>query len=236
MPPKSTWTEQAKAVAFDPSGLIIVKGVNVQTALTELDEYLANLEITGGSSSSGPAGESAYQSWLDAGHVGTESDFVTWLIGPQGPPGPPGDPGPQGLPGVDGVGSGQELYHGEITTTETATGVGAAAAVAFATTDLTYTIPNQSRPVLVHAHALVANATAGSGAAIYINGPTTGTLYARDIYNSPAAGNIKALNAFKRFPANSGSITIRLFKGSIVGGTASFYGALAPIFLRVVTL
>lgn len=86
---KNTWTEQAKAISFDPSGLVIVKGINVQDALQELDGYVSQLELTGGSGTPGADGESAYQIWLDAGNVGTEEEFLASLVGPEGPEGPP---------------------------------------------------------------------------------------------------------------------------------------------------
>lgn len=102
MAPKTTWTEQARAVYVDPSGLAIVKGVNVQTALTEIDQYISNLELTGGSGVPGADGESAYQIWLDAGNTGTEEEFLTSLVGPQGDPGADGVDGIQGPPGPAG--------------------------------------------------------------------------------------------------------------------------------------
>ena len=45
----------------------------------------------------GPAGESAYQVWLDEGNVGTEQDFLDSLQGV------PGNQGPQGIQGNDGA-------------------------------------------------------------------------------------------------------------------------------------
>lgn len=38
----------------------------------------------------GPAGDSAYQIWLDEGHTGSEADFLASLVGADGDPGPPG--------------------------------------------------------------------------------------------------------------------------------------------------
>jgi hypothetical protein len=67
----------------------------------------------GGGGDTGPAGESAYQVWLDNGHSGTQAQFLTSLVGPkgntgptglQGPPGGQGPPGPQGPPGTGGAG------------------------------------------------------------------------------------------------------------------------------------
>jgi hypothetical protein len=50
----------------------------------------------GGSGSPGAAGESAYQEWLDAGHTGTQAQFLASLVGPQGNVGPTGSTGPAG--------------------------------------------------------------------------------------------------------------------------------------------
>jgi hypothetical protein len=51
----------------------------------------------------GDQGSSAYQVWLDDGNVGTETDFLNDLVGPQGPAGPAGSPGSGGVNGVNGV-------------------------------------------------------------------------------------------------------------------------------------
>lgn len=50
----------------------------------------------------GLAGKSAYQSALDSGFVGTEAEWVTSLIGPQGAQGPAGAQGPTGATGPAG--------------------------------------------------------------------------------------------------------------------------------------
>ena len=50
----------------------------------------------------GPAGESAYQVWLDQGNTGTEQDFLNSLIGPTGPQGVQGVQGQQGIQGEQG--------------------------------------------------------------------------------------------------------------------------------------
>lgn len=47
----------------------------------------------------GPAGKSAYQVAVDNGFVGTESQWLASLVGPQGPA---GDNGIDGAPGADG--------------------------------------------------------------------------------------------------------------------------------------
>ena len=51
----------------------------------------------------GDLGSSAYQVWLDNGNVGTETDFLNDLVGPQGPAGPAGFPGSAGVNGVNGI-------------------------------------------------------------------------------------------------------------------------------------
>lgn len=54
----------------------------------------------------GNTGLSAYQIWLAAGHTGTETDFLTSLVGATGATGPQGlvgPMGPQGIPGTTGA-------------------------------------------------------------------------------------------------------------------------------------
>ncbi|MBO5457753.1 MAG: leucine-rich repeat protein [Clostridia bacterium] len=48
----------------------------------------------------GADGKSAYQIWLDAGHEGTEDDFLAWLKGATGEKGDQGDKGDKGDQGV----------------------------------------------------------------------------------------------------------------------------------------
>ena len=48
----------------------------------------------------GPAGESAYQVWLDAGNTGTEADFLASLKGATGPAGKDGADGKDGKDGT----------------------------------------------------------------------------------------------------------------------------------------
>lgn len=56
----------------------------------------------------GDTGKSAYQIWLEAGHSGSENDFINFLkgakgdIGPQGPQGPKGETGATGSQGPAG--------------------------------------------------------------------------------------------------------------------------------------
>ena len=69
---------------------------------------------TGATGATGATGKSAYQSWLDQGHTGTEADFIaslkgetgakgdTGATGPQGPQGEKGDTGETGATGAQG--------------------------------------------------------------------------------------------------------------------------------------
>ena len=57
---------------------------------------------TGPAGQNGADGKSAYQSWLDSGHTGTEAEFVEWLKGAQGEQGDKGDQGEQGIQGEKG--------------------------------------------------------------------------------------------------------------------------------------
>ena len=49
-------------------------------------------------------GPSAYQVAVDGGFIGTESQWLTSLVGPQGPKGDKGDQGEQGIQGIPGIG------------------------------------------------------------------------------------------------------------------------------------
>ena len=51
----------------------------------------------GGGGGAGEDGLSAYEVWLNAGHEGTEAEFLEWLKGA------PGDPGGDGAPGATGA-------------------------------------------------------------------------------------------------------------------------------------
>ena len=60
----------------------------------------------GAAGAAGADGLSAYQIWLNAGHTGTEADFLASLQGAQGlqgEQGPQGDPGAAGAAGADGL-------------------------------------------------------------------------------------------------------------------------------------
>ncbi len=67
---------------------------------------------TDGSELQGPKGDdgrSAYQVWLDAGHTGTQADYLASLIGATGAPGAKGDTGDTGATGPAGP-AGKSAY------------------------------------------------------------------------------------------------------------------------------
>ena len=68
-----------------------------------------NNSWTDGGELQGPAGESAYQVWLDAGNKGTEADFLSSLVGATGAPGTKGDTGNTGATGPAGP-AGESAY------------------------------------------------------------------------------------------------------------------------------
>ena len=59
---------------------------------------------TGPAGIKGDNGSSAYQVAVDGGFVGTESQWLASLVGPQGPQGDVGPKGPQGIQGPPGIG------------------------------------------------------------------------------------------------------------------------------------
>lgn len=75
----------------------------------ENDIFVDVPALVGPAGAQGADGKSAYQSWLDAGNIGTEEDFLNSLKGaqgiqgPQGPTGPQGEIGPQGPQGEQGI-------------------------------------------------------------------------------------------------------------------------------------
>lgn len=87
-------------------------GIPSTTDYKVLQNLIMKVSEVGGEGGSGVDGKSAYQIWLDAGNVGTESDFLVSLKGPkgdtgiqgiQGLPGEKGDTGVQGPPGPQGI-------------------------------------------------------------------------------------------------------------------------------------
>ncbi len=59
--------------------------------------------VNGTNGLNGVNGLSAYQTWLNLGNSGSETDFITSLTGPIGPQGVQGSNGSNGLNGVDGL-------------------------------------------------------------------------------------------------------------------------------------
>jgi hypothetical protein len=90
----------------DPSG-----GVNYTIAGTSqllsvpyaLYAASAGNNLPGPQGQAGTNGQSAYQTWLSLGNTGTESDFISSLVGPQGIQGFTGPTGPQGPQGSTGA-------------------------------------------------------------------------------------------------------------------------------------
>lgn len=78
-----------KVNASNGVGLFNVKVVNT----------VVSIESTGGGGQKGDTGDSAYQVWIKAGHVGTEEDFLNSLKGASGKD---GAQGPQGIQGIKG--------------------------------------------------------------------------------------------------------------------------------------
>lgn len=87
---------------------------NLSPIVKSSDSLVAKMSAAGGGSQ-GPAGESAYKIAVRNGFVGTESEWLDSLVGPDGPQGeqgiqgiqgetgPKGDTGPQGPQGVAGT-------------------------------------------------------------------------------------------------------------------------------------
>ena len=92
-PDRTEWLQTIYAPAKDASTIPeseIYKTVTTVGAVRDIenaiyayiDEEIANVEISG---SQGKDGESAYQIWLNAGHSGSEDDFLQWLKGDNDP-------------------------------------------------------------------------------------------------------------------------------------------------------
>ena len=71
----------------------VSSGVNIVT-VTLTDSSTSTFQVRNGSA--GSQGKSAYQSAVDTGYVGSESEWVESLQGEPGSPGAPGSPGPRG--------------------------------------------------------------------------------------------------------------------------------------------
>lgn len=100
----------------------------------------------------GLTGKSAYQAWLDAGHVGTELDFLNSLQGPQGI---------QGLAGVDGVTQDLSNYY---TKAETDTAIANASLGDGGSVDLSAYATNESVDTKISAIALTPGPQGPAGA------------------------------------------------------------------------
>lgn len=68
--------------------------------------YTDDTQMDVGTVNPGPQGDSAYETWVAAGHSGTKTDFLNSLVGADGTTGPqgiPGDDGAIGPAGADGL-------------------------------------------------------------------------------------------------------------------------------------
>lgn len=68
----------------------------------DIVSYILAKKNSGGSSTAGADGKSAYQIWLDAGNTGSEADFLASLKGEKGDKGEPGATGATGPQGPQG--------------------------------------------------------------------------------------------------------------------------------------
>ena len=103
---------------------IVQNGENRKVPIrTLIHDYLPD-DIADGAD--GADGKSAYEIWLEEGHLGSKQDFLNSLKGedgasgaqgPQGPAGPQGEVGPQGPQGP--AGSGADVIWNQITSTGT---------------------------------------------------------------------------------------------------------------------
>ena len=80
---------------FDSDGNTIV-------TFTDNSQIVINGGKKGDNGLQGPQGKSAYQVAVDAGYVGTESEWLASLKGEKGDQGPKGEPGEQGVQGPKG--------------------------------------------------------------------------------------------------------------------------------------
>jgi hypothetical protein len=65
-------------------------------------DVVVSMNVNTPSGIEGMPGKSAYQVWLDDGHVGTVDDFLSWLRGADGQDGADGKDGTDGRDGIDG--------------------------------------------------------------------------------------------------------------------------------------
>ena len=95
-------------IAFQDEGVTLgdignVQALNFVGSLVTATRVGNTVTVTiDGSGGTGADGASAYEVAVQNGFVGTESEWLASLVGPQGPQGPPGPPGPQGPQGPPG--------------------------------------------------------------------------------------------------------------------------------------
>ena len=96
-------------------------GVELDTGKLKIGDGIKTWTALGYLSGEGAAGDSAYEVAVNNGFVGTESQWLASLVGPQGPTGAtgakgdPGDTGPTGATGATGA-AGSDGADGESVT------------------------------------------------------------------------------------------------------------------------
>ena len=107
---EATWRNLVDNLSFD-DGTGVSFGIkeshfdnngNTIVTFTDNSQIVINGGKKGDNGLQGPQGESAYQVAVDAGYVGSESEWLASLKGEKGDQGPKGDPGEQGLQGPKG--------------------------------------------------------------------------------------------------------------------------------------
>ena len=107
---EATWRNLVDNLSFD-DGTGVSFGIkeshfdnngNTIVTFTDNSQIIINVGKKGDNGLQGPQGESAYQVAVDAGYVGSESEWLASLKGEKGDQGPKGDPGEQGLQGPKG--------------------------------------------------------------------------------------------------------------------------------------
>lgn len=84
-------------VGISPNGFVCFYVFGKAHLLADVVGYYE--PVSSASAVAGPTGASAYETWLEQGNIGSESDFLAALTGPAGDPGPQG---PTGAAGADG--------------------------------------------------------------------------------------------------------------------------------------
>ena len=107
---ESTWRNLVDNLSFD-DGTGVSFGIkeshfdnngNTIVTFTDNSQIVINGGKKGDNGLQGIQGESAYQVAVDAGYVGSESEWLASLKGEKGDQGPKGDPGEQGIQGPKG--------------------------------------------------------------------------------------------------------------------------------------